>query len=191
MSIIIFMNIFCKENLKSPIFLEILTSLNRVLEGNIPIVVCIGTDAVVGDSLGPLVGSMLKDSLGGKTYVFGTVECPITAQEVGYIAEFVKNVYPDVPILAIDAALGHREEIGCVKVSKRPIKPGLGVDKNLAEIGTASIIGVVEERGRGKHGLSTVRLSAIYSQAKVIAGAVAKYITLCAEKNIELKSGKI
>ena len=186
MLIIIFMNIFCEENLKPPLFSELFTSLHHVLGGATPVIVCIGTDAVVGDSLGPLVGSMLKEKLAGKTYVFGTVESPITAKEVASVADFVKNVYPDVPILAIDAALGSREEIGVVKVIKKSIKPGLGVDKDLAEVGSASIIGIVEERERGKRCLSTVRLSLVYSQAKFIAAEIEKYIRSCSARQSKI-----
>ena len=173
------MNIFCKENQKSHNLEELQVLLGRVLGEQIPVVVCIGTDAVVGDSLGPLVGSMLKDRLKGKTYVFGTVESPITAKEVPFVADFVKNVYPDVPVLAIDAALGSSEEIGSIKITKCPIKPGLGVDKNLGEIGTASIIGVVEEKQKGKHFLNSVRLSIVYKQAIIIATAIERYINNC------------
>ena len=176
------MNIFCEENLKTPYFCELYTSLHRVLGGVIPVIVCIGTDAVAGDSLGPLVGSMLKDKLAGKTYIFGTVECPITARDVTTVADFVKNAYPDVPILAIDAALGSKEEIGSIKILNKSIKPGLGVDKDLAEIGSASIIGVVEERERGKRCLSTVRLSVVYTQAKFIATEVERYVNSCSVK---------
>ena len=170
------MNIFFEENLKPPLFSELFTSLHHVLGGATPVIVCIGTDAVVGDSLGPLVGSMLKEKLAGKTYVFGTVESPITAKDVSVVADFVKNVYPDTPVLAIDAALGKSEEIGSIKIVKSPIKPGLGVDKDLGEIGDVSIIGVVEERERGKRCLTSVRLSLVYKQAILIATAIEGYI---------------
>lgn len=188
MLIIIFMNIFLEENLKPTFFCDLFSSMNQVFNGRVPVIVCIGTDAVVGDSLGPLVGSMLKEKLAGKTYVFGTVDSPITAKEVDIVSNFVKNVYPDVPILAIDAALGDKEEVGTVKIIRKSIKPGLGVDKDLAEIGTASIIGIVEERERGKRCLSTVRLSLVYSQARYIAGEIAKYIGSCADKRNSLKT---
>lgn len=182
MLIIIFMKVFYKQNAKNEVQSKLVSNLYDVLGGNLPIIVCIGTDAVIGDSLGPLVGSMLKGLLKGKTYIFGTVESPITAKEVGYVAEFVKNAYPNTPILAIDAALGKKEEIGSIKITKTPIKPGLGVDKDLAEIGTASIIGVVEEREKGKRLLSLVRLSLVYEQAMTISSAIHEYITTCNEK---------
>ena len=154
---------------------QIRGGLCQILENKIPIVVCIGTDGVMGDSLGPLVGSMLKEKLGGRAYVFGSVDCPITAKDVPIISQFVKSAYPDQPILAIDAALGKREEIGSVKVFNKPIRPGLGVNKNLGEVGDVSIIGVVEEMG--KNLLSTVRLSLVYGEAVVISRAVTSYIS--------------
>ena len=175
------MNIFCEKDSKFTILSSLQTSLKCVMQGKIPIVVCIGTDAVVGDSLGPLVGSMLKERLKGKTYVFGTIESPITAKEVPFVSDFVKNVYPDTPVLAIDAALGKSQEIGSIKFVKSSIKPGLGVDKDLGEIGNASIIGVVEERERGKHFLTSVRLSLVYKQAILIATAVETYIKSCGQ----------
>ena len=159
-------------------------SRNRVtLQEKIPIIVCIGTDAVVGDSLGPLVGSMLKSKIGGKAYVFGTVDLPITAREIESVSKFVKNVYPDVPVLAIDAALGKKEEVGNIKLSLQPIKPGLGVDKNLAEIGDLSIIGVVEEKERGKNYLSSVRLSVVYKQAEIISSAIERFVKSLTSKD--------
>ncbi len=150
--------------------------LSELLEGKIPIIICIGTDAVAGDCLGPLAGSMLKQKLLGKTYVFGTVDCPITAKDVSFVANFIKNAYPESAVLAIDAALGGRDEVGKIKVFNSPIKPGLGVNKNLSEIGDVSIIGVVEEKEKGSRFLSSVRLSLVYGQAEIIASAVEGYI---------------
>lgn len=154
-----------------------------VLGGKAPIIVCIGTDAVQGDSLGPLVGSLLKQGLQGKAYVFGTLENPITAKEVDCLRGFLSEVYPLSSVLAIDAALGKREEIGAVKVTDCPIKPGLGVDKDLALIGNASIIGIVEERALGKNLLNSVRLSLVFNQATVIANAIKKYFQELASKD--------
>ena len=59
---------------------KICKTLAKILGKKLPVIVCIGTDAVVGDCLGPLVGSLLKERLKGKTYVFGTVESPVTAK---------------------------------------------------------------------------------------------------------------
>lgn len=118
---------------------------------------------------------MLKEKLGGRAYVFGSLDKPVTARDVNVIANFVKRTYPYEKVVAIDAALGRREEIGGVKISDRPVKPGLGVEKNLAEIGDASIIAVVDEKTSPKTSLSSVRLSLVYSLAEAISEAVKEY----------------
>ena len=180
------MKIYCVNYNLSKSDLQLSLALGDILNKKLPIIVCIGTDAVQGDSLGPMVGSFLSSSLRGKTYVFGTLNRPITAKDVGKVSEFIKSVYPETPVLAIDAALGKKEEVGLVKALDAPIKPGLGVDKNLCEIGTASIIGVVEEKYNGKHLLNSVRLSLIYSQAKLITKGILNYFLSVESENAKL-----
>ena len=155
--------------------IRISQALNAVLDGKTAIFVCIGTDAVTGDSLGPLVGTMLKEKLGGRTYVFGSLDKTVTARDVNVIARFVKKTYPYEKVVAIDAALGRREEIGGIKISDRPVKPGLGVEKDLAEIGDASIIAVVDEKTSPKNSLSSVRLSLVYSLAETVSEGIKDY----------------
>ena len=155
---------------------ELKENLKKILKGDVPIVVCIGTDAVTGDSLGPLVGSLLKKKAGGLTYVFGSMENPVTATDVASLKKMIKGVYPYSRILAVDAALGSKAEVGSVKLSDGPIKPGLGVNKDLGEIGDASIIGVVDEKKKANASLYSVRLSRVYFQAELISSAVARYL---------------
>ncbi len=139
-----------------------------------PVIACIGTDAVIGDSLGPLVGSFCEDKLRGKPFVYGTFSHPVTAMEVEPLVKFLKTVHPDEKILAIDAAVGSEEEIGTVKMSDKPLKPGAGVDKNLRSIGDANVIAVVAARSN-TGSLAAVRLSRVYEAAKVIADGICDY----------------
>ncbi|MCQ2399441.1 MAG: spore protease YyaC, partial [Clostridia bacterium] len=125
--------------------------------------------------LGPLVGSMLYEKLKGKTYVFGTMASPITAKDVVSLSEFLKEIYPYSKVLAIDAALGKKEEIGAIKICDRGIFPGLGVAKKLPLIGDASIIGVVEESGKGQRLLSSVRMSFVHKIAEAVSEAISQY----------------
>ena len=180
------MKIYCVNYNTSQSEIKLSLALSDILGKKLPIIVCIGTDAVQGDALGPMVGSFLNSSLKGKTYIFGTLNKPITAKEVGCVAEFIKSVYPNTPVLAIDAALGKKEEIGIVKVMDTPVKPGLGVDKNLSAIGTCSIIGVVEEKYNGKNLLNSVRLSLVYNQAKLIASGILNYFLSVESENNRL-----
>jgi len=165
-------------------------ALNEIFGGKSPVICCIGTDAVSGDSLGPVVGTMLNRKLLGKTYIYGTLEHPITAKDVYYANRFISFVHPKVPVLAIDAGLGKREEVGTIKIAGVPIKPGLGVDKNLCEMGEASIIAVVEEKAK-KNLLSSVRLSSVYLLAKEISDGILEYFEkYVEEKNYGVKIAK-
>ena len=152
-------------------------AIREVLGGKLPIICCIGTDAVIGDSLGPLCGTMLTRRLTGKTYVFGTLNKPITASDVKSLAVFLENVYPDVPVLAIDAALGEKSEVGKIKVSDSAVKPGLGVRKNLSAIGSSSIIAIVGDKNCGAS-IKGVRLSVIYDAAQMITDAVCRFFDM-------------
>lgn len=139
-----------------------------------PVIACIGTDAVIGDSLGPMVGSFCEDKLKGKTFVYGTFAHPVTAKEVEPLVKFLRTVHPEVKILAIDAAVGSEEEIGTVKMCDKPLKPGAGVDKNLCFVGDANVIAVVAAKTQ-TGSLAAVRLSRVYEAAKVIADGICEY----------------
>ena len=146
-------------------------------KGQKPIVVCIGSDLVLGDSLGPLVGTMLlKRSV--PAYVYGTLNSPITAKEIACAKLHLKMLHPDSFAIAIDAAVGNSEDIGLIKVTNKGLKPGLGVDKNLGVLGDCSVIGVVAEKSLQNYNLfNLTRLNLIYKMAEKIADGVEKFLT--------------
>lgn len=148
-----------------------------------PIIVCIGSDLVLGDSLGPLVGTMLvKRNV--PAYVYGTLNSPITAKEITCAKTHIKLLHPDAFIVAIDAAVGSTDDIGLIKVSDKGLKPGLGVDKNLGVIGDCSIIGVVAGKSLQNYNLfNMTRLNLIYKMAEIIADGIEKFILEFMSKN--------
>lgn len=168
------MKSFYYNNDRSAVKRGISSALRAAFDGKKPIVCCIGTDAVSGDSLGPIVGTLLKEKLLGKTYVYGTLDMPITAKEVGALSDYLSKTHCGSPVLAVDAALGEENEVGYIKVCDLPIKPGLGVKKQLKELGSASIIAVVESK-ESKNLLSFVRISKVYGLATAIAEGICEY----------------
>ena len=148
-----------------------------------PVIACIGSDLVLGDSLGPLVGTMLiKKKVAA--YVYGTLSAPITAKEIICAKTHLKILHPDSFIIAIDAAVGNTDDIGLIKVSDKGLKPGLGVDKNLGIIGDCSIIGVVAGKSLQNYNLfNLTRLNLIYKMAERIANGVEKFLTDFSAKN--------
>lgn len=155
-------------------------SLKRILPQSqlTPVVLCIGSDLSIGDSLGPVTGTKIKERLSGlNCYVYGTLAKPITAHEVKYMNDFLKSTHPDSPIIAVDAAVGLAGDIGLIKVAKKSMKPGSGANKKLSKVGDISIMGIVAEKSVFNYSLfSSTRLNIIYKMSDIIAEGVTNYI---------------
>lgn len=141
-----------------------------------PIFVCVGSDLVVGDSLGPLIGTRLREKDCG-TYVYGTLNAPVTAKEVNYAKKYIRQMHPNSIIIAIDAAVGDSEDVGLMRVVDEGLRPGLGVHKRLEEIGDLSIIGIVASRSAKNYNLfNLTRLNLVYMMAEKIVAGISDYM---------------
>jgi putative sporulation protein YyaC len=153
-----------------------------------PFFICIGSDLVMGDSLGPLVGTLLKKR-GVRSYVYGTLNFPITAKEVEYARTYLKQMHPSSISIAIDAAVGSSDDVGLIKVINKGLKPGLGVNKNLGIIGDVSIIGIVAKSSFNNRELfNLTRLNLVYKMAEIIADGIEQYIKHLSSSNYKLSS---
>lgn len=143
-----------------------------------PVILCIGSDLSIGDSLGPVTGTKLKEKLAGlNCYVYGCLSKPITAHEVKYMNEFLRLTHPGSPVIAVDAAVGAAGDIGLVKVAKRGIKPGSGANKKLSKVGDVSLMGIIAERSVFNYSLfSATRLNVVYKMAEIISEGIATFI---------------
>lgn len=143
-----------------------------------PVILCIGSDLSVGDSLGPVTGTKLKERLAGTNcYVYGTLSRPITAHEVKYMNDFLKATHPASPVIAIDAAVGLAGDIGLIKIARRAIKPGSGANKRLAKVGDISIMGIIAEKSVFNYALfSATRLNVVYKMSEIIAEGVTSFV---------------
>lgn len=136
------------------------------------VIVNIGTDRAVGDSLGPLVGSFLEVK-GYDGIIYGTLEKPCHALNLYEFHEKIENEHKDNNIIAIDACVGVKERIGKIVVRyDTPISPGLGVGKKLPVMGNHSIIGIIGEAGGGMAAFNNVRLSFIIEMADLISDVI-------------------
>ncbi len=141
-----------------------------------PVILCIGSDLVLGDSLGPLVGTFIKRELAG-FYVYGTLATTVTAKEMTYVKNYIEKLHPNCFLIVIDAAIGEESDVGLIKLLKNGIKPGKGVDKEFEEIGDASIIGVVASKSIRNYNLfKDTRLNLVYKMAERISKGVNLYL---------------
>ncbi len=108
------------------------------------IILCIGTDRFIGDSLGPLTGTLIS-KLGLPVPILGTLDHPVHAVNLRRTLSHIKTAYKDHRIIAIDACLGTSKSVGYIHVKEGSIQPGKGVGKKLSHVGDISIIGVVDE----------------------------------------------
>lgn len=156
------------------------------LETNtLPVIVCIGSDLAVGDSLGPIAGTLIKHKTQGlHTYIYGTLSSPVTAKEISYVRKFLKETHKNAPVLAIDAAVGESGDVGLIKLTDSPLKPGAGANKKLGAIGDISILGIVAEKSLLSYGIfNTTRLALVYAMAEKISEAVGDLFWSLSEKD--------
>ncbi len=142
-----------------------------------PVVLCIGTDRIIGDSLGPLVGSKLTEA-GLLPYIYGTLDTPVHALNLQKTLNEIKKRHPSSTVIAVDASLGSKSGIGSISVRDGGLHPGAGVSKNLCLAGDISITGITNmEDGCPLLSLQTARLSTVMQMAEQIAECILEACT--------------
>ncbi|MEW9111149.1 spore protease YyaC [Cytobacillus gottheilii] len=135
--------------------------------------VCIGTDRSTGDSLGPLVGTLLEEKKMESFYVYGTLEDPIHAVNLQDKLAEIRKKHFNPFIIGIDACLGRVKSVGIIQVGDGPVKPGAGVNKDLPEVGDMHITGIVNVSGFMEFFvLQNTRLHLVMKMAQMIAGGI-------------------
>ncbi len=114
---------------------------------NLPVIICIGTPKVVGDSLGPKVGTILKRRK-LKAFVYGDNNRSVTALNFRDYCSFIKKNHRNSLIIAVDAGLSMDDEVGDVKMSTAGVSPGGALDKSLGTIGNIGVLGIVGRSGK-------------------------------------------
>ncbi|WP_077866764.1 spore protease YyaC [Clostridium saccharobutylicum] len=144
------------------------------------ILVCIGSDRVIYDSLGPLVGTLLLD-IGIEVPIFGPLNSPIHSENIKIEIEEIKEKFPNHKLVVIDGAFGEESDVGFIVVKRGSIKPGLGVDKNISAVGDYSIVPIIGNYEISKYiSKLPIRLRNIFEIAVVIREAF-KYAYSCCD----------
>ncbi|MBM7685035.1 MAG: hypothetical protein PWP07_154 [Epulopiscium sp.] len=137
------------------------------------VILCIGTDRATGDSLGPLIGYKLRHLSYPNIYVYGTLEHPVHAKNLGETVEMIHEKHPNALVIAIDACLGKMDHIGYITLGEGSIKPGAGVQKNLPPVGDIFITGIVNFSGFMEMLiLQNTRLSLVMQMADIISSGI-------------------
>ena len=129
-------------------------------------VMAIGSDRAIGDCIGPIAGQLISDA---GVPVFGTLRSPVTALNLEHSLTCLKLRRPQGKIIAVDACVGNKEDIGSIKVDIGGIYPAAAMGRKLKKVGDISITAVVADK---KEALGTVRLGLVYEMAAAIADAL-------------------
>ena len=144
------------------------TSLQNLLEkknyhSRDIVLVCIGSDRATGDCLGPIVGHKLARFC-------STHKNSLHPKNLEATLQFIHSCYKNALIIAIDASLGVVEHVGYITLGEGALCPGVGVDKNLPEVGDIFITGIVNLSGFGSQMLlQTTHLNLVMQLADFIS----------------------
>lgn len=136
-----------------------------------PVILCIGTDRVIGDALGPIAGELLVKTFNAPFFVYGTLSSPVTALTLNSALDFIRDKHKNRKIIAIDSSLGKSEDVGKIRLIYGGIRPGLATGKRLPVTGDLSVTATVAPKSR-RDALSSVRLGFIYRLSDQIARTI-------------------
>ena len=150
--------------------------------------VCIGTDRSTGDSLGPLIGYKINYLKHKGVYIHGDLENPVHAKNIDEVMMVVNKKYKNPFVIAIDACLGKMDHVGFITIGEGAIKPGSGVNKDLAPVGNMHITGIVNYGGFMDFlVLQNTRLSIVMKMADLISTGI-KYVLWKIESDPSIKT---
>lgn len=109
------------------------------------VVVCFGSPSIAGDSLGPEVGTLLREDPSFPAFVYGTLDRPVTGKNMEEWITFVKEAHKGAVFLAVDACLGDARSLGKISVRGDGVCPAAACGKR-KRFGDVGVIGVVGDK---------------------------------------------
>lgn len=145
---------------------------------------CIGTDRLIGDCFGPLVGTKLEELLQKYNIfninIYGTMEENICYTNIEKKLKKIKAEHPTACIVAIDAALSDEINIGKIYVNRKKMTLANGLYKPKIEVGDISVKAVVGKNYKlSKYNflsLQNISLNEVMNLAKIVAEGIYEVI---------------
>ncbi len=107
------------------------------------ILLCIGTDTLIGDAIGPIIGSNLKNLENEYIKVYGSIGNNLDFSNAKNTVEELYKKYNNPFIITIDAALSKEKKIGEIHISNGYIKIGNALEKSICFYSNVNIKCVV------------------------------------------------
>ncbi len=142
------------------------------------IFLCIGTNRIIGDAFGPVVGTVLKDNLpkNNNVQVLGDLKQCITYDNINKNVQLITSNYQANLIIVLDSALSYKNDIGKVFIQNRGLKYAESLEKKNSVIGNISIKAVVGENKFNKldnfQNLKNVSVKQIYNMCSLVSNGI-------------------
>lgn len=114
------------------------------------IFVCIGTNKIIGDCLGPLVGTYLKSKFReyNNIKIYGDIYSPIDYTNIDKILNSITYKNDNTIRICIDSALGN--DVGKILINSKELYIGKALEKNRKILSDINIKGVVGKNYKSK-----------------------------------------
>lgn len=99
---------------------------------------CVGTPKIMGDSFGPYIGTLLRES--GTRNSFGTLAEPVNAKTLDKTINTIKKTYNKPYIIAIDSCFSMHVAHPYLAIKESATQPGAGLGKKMPAIGDLSVL---------------------------------------------------
>lgn len=139
---------------------------------------CLGSNMIIGDGFGPVVGSVLKNFFekNDNVKVIGDLKNVITYNKIKSYMNYINLKYQNSLIIVIDSALSNKSNIGKIFIQNRGMKYAESLKKHNKMIGNISIKAVVGEDVDSAIGnfnnLRNVSTSQILSVSNIVSNGI-------------------
>ena len=160
-----------------------LARLYQTHDGDV-VFLCIGSDRSTGDSYGPFVGSMLKESRFPHP-VYGTIEDPVHALNIHQTLREIRSWIPEPLIVSVDACLGVTDRIGSILFNEGPLIPGYATRNPLPGVGACHFKGIVNhlDPHYPADSLNSTRLDTVLRLARITSDIILDSVLLATSEN--------
>ena len=178
-------NLYCKANLdeedKNQLFVKELEYSMKELEKGFShlIFLCVGTDLIMGDSVGPIIGTKLKKIENEYIKVFGTLSNTLNFNNARDEINKIYLNYSNPYIITIDAALSNFNEVGDIVIDKGFIKIGKALEKSICFYSNTNIKCVVGNNMSVKENLNqlkNIEEQEIHAMANIVSSGIQKIL---------------
>lgn len=111
------------------------------------VILCVGTNKLIGDSVGPIVGQKLTRLLKDKqnVWIYGNTKQNLNLKNAKQVLRQIQITHKQAFVITIDAALGPKEMIEDTWIGSGIVKIGEALDKQIQYFSNITIKGIVGE----------------------------------------------